>query len=153
MSKLGDEIDRLAAALPYGALQAATDPAGLIASACNRIAELERESAELRASMATVQAAAKTLVRGADMRAAEAYRKMPDAYEAIRTLDSEREANAILTAELEQARAKLAAVAKVEEELRSCARSADLACEDAIESCYTYAADLIAAALAKGEGT
>jgi hypothetical protein len=75
--------------------------------AADRADQLERENAELRASMATVQAAAKTLVRGADMRAAEAYRKMPDALEAIRTLDSEREANALLTEENEKLRAEV----------------------------------------------
>ena len=48
--------------------------------------------------------AAQTLVRAADRRVAEATKHEPAAREAIRTLESEREANALLTDELDQLR-------------------------------------------------
>jgi chromosome segregation ATPase len=67
--------------------------------ACARIRE-ERD--EARATLARVQSAAKTIVAGADRRVLTATAHEPAAREAIATLDSEREANAILTAELDR---------------------------------------------------
>lgn len=67
----------------------------------------EARVAELETALSKTQSAAKTLVAGADRRVSEARAHELAAREAIRTLDSEREANAVLTDELEQARQRI----------------------------------------------
>lgn len=78
----------------------------------------QRERDEAKRSLATVQNAAQTIVRGADRRVIKAAAHEPAARAAIATLDSEREMNAILTGQVEKAEAALAPLRAVVDDIR-----------------------------------
>lgn len=83
-----------------------------------RLREVERERAQAKAALSTVQSAAQTLVRAADRRVLEATKHEPAARVAMATLDSERAMNAQLTEENESLRAERDALAAQVEELK-----------------------------------
>lgn len=82
------------------------------------VISLRERSEAAEASLARVQSAAQTIVRGSDLRVLEATAHEPEARVAIATLDSERAMNAQLTAELEAAEAALSALRARETGLR-----------------------------------